>query len=68
MYVSDFHFLTRHYLCLMSSHPSVLLASDSSGKKRKASDDIPVLNDDELESIWEEALIISGPCEATIDI
>ena len=44
----------------MSSHPSVLLASDSSGKKRKASDDIPELDfswlDDELESIGQEAM------------
>ena len=38
MNVSDFSCLTRQYLRLMSSHLSVLLASDSSDKKRKASD------------------------------
>ena len=40
----------------MWSHLSILLASDSSGKKRKASDEIPVINDIELESIWKEAM------------
>ena len=34
---------------------SVLLASGSSDKKRKASDEIPVLDDDEIDSISEEA-------------